>query len=340
MSKDSKRFDPNAAAAQGSGIFGLPHGPKDARLILVPVPFDATTSYGGGASAGPEAILAASKQVDLFDLQNGKPYEQGICMLEDVDEIRALSKRARKLALPILEKGFASAKDKKAVAAVNQAGAKVNAMVARTVTRWLDKGKLVGVVGGDHSVPFGAIEAIAERNPGLGILHVDAHADLRHAYEGFEWSHASIMDNVVRKIPKVARIVQVGIRDFCEEELLAIQSSAGRVVTHFDLEWQRKMARGTAFLELCKEAVAALPGAVYVSFDIDGLDPALCPNTGTPVAGGLSFAQACLLLEAVVESGRKIVGFDLNEVAPGEVGEWDANVGARVLYKLCGFALR
>lgn len=340
MGKDSKRFDPNAAATAGSGIFGLPHGPKDARLILVPVPFDATTSYGGGASGGPEAILAASKQVDLYDLQNGRPYEHGIHMLEDDGGVLELSKKARKKALPILAKGGPGPKDAKDLAAVTAAGAAVNAHVGATVERWLAKGKLVGVVGGDHSVPFGAIAALAKRHPGLGILHVDAHADLRHAYEGFEWSHASIMDNVIRKVPGVARIVQVGIRDFCEEELTAVRTSEGRIVTHFDLAWQRRMAGGEHFLSLCREAVEALPREVYVSFDVDGLDPALCPHTGTPVAGGLSFPQACLLLEAVVESGRRIVGFDLNEVAPGPDDEWDANVGARLLYKLCGFALR
>src|SRR5262249_12119223 len=229
----------------------------------------------------------------------------------------------------------------KAVAEIDRAGERVNAHVRATVERWLARDKLVGVVGGDHSVPFGAIEAIAKRFPGVGILHVDAHADLRRAYEGFEWSHASIMDNVVRKVPGVARLVQVGIRDFCEEELDAVRASEGRVVTHFDLDWQRRMLRGETFGKLCEAAVAALPREVWVSFDVDGLDPALCPHTGTPVPGGLSFAQACVLLETLVESGRRIVGFDLNEVAPGPDGdEWDANVGARLLYKLCGFALR
>ena len=341
MRKDTKAFDPNAAAAEDAGIFGLPHGPEQSQLILVQAPFDATTSYGGGAAGGPAAILQASKQVDLYDLQNGKPYERGICMLGDDAGILELSIVTRALALPILEKGGASPGDRKTVAEVDRAGAKVNEHVRAAVAHWLDAGKLVGVVGGDHSVPFGAIAEVAARHPGVGILHVDAHADLRRAYEGFEWSHASIMDNVVRKVPQVARLVQVGIRDFCEEELDTVRASDGRIVTHFDLDWQRKMLRGAAFSGLCEEAISALPQSVYVSFDIDGLDPALCPHTGTPVPGGFTFAQACLLLETLVESGRRIVGFDLNEVAPGAEGdEWDANVGARVLYKLCGFALR
>jgi agmatinase len=196
------------------------------------------------------------------------------------------------------------------------------------------------LVGGDHSTPFGAIEAVADRHPGLGVLHVDAHADLRVAYEGFEWSHASIMYNVVAKLPDVARLVQVGIRDLCEAEYDVIKGSKRRVITHFDAELATRRLAGESWAGQCERIVDALPGEVYVSFDIDGLDPALCPNTGTPVPGGLSFAEANYLIGALVRSGRRIVGFDLNEVAPGPDSEWDANVGMRLLYKMIGWALR
>jgi agmatinase len=193
---------------------------------------------------------------------------------------------------------------------------------------------------GDHAVPFGAIAAHAARHPAMGILHVDAHADLRHAYGGFTWSHASIMDNVVRRIPEVP-LVQVGVRDFCEEELDAIRAAGPRIRTFFDRELRTERLRGTSFATQVDRIVACLPEEVYVSFDIDGLDPKLCPHTGTPVPGGLDFAQACYLLAAVVASARRIVGFDLVEVAPGPDGdEWDGNVGARLLYKLIGWALR
>ncbi len=330
-------FDPNAAAA-ADGIFGLPHGAAGSALHLLPVPFAATVSYGGGAERGPAAILAASRQVDLFDLQTGRPYERGIFLLPADPRIEAAHARARQLATSIIAAGGAGPADAAAVAEVDAAGRLVNEIVQAGVGQILEQGRLPGVIGGDHSIPFGAIRAAALRHPGLGILHVDAHADLRRAYEGFRWSHASIMDNVLRDIPEVGRLVQVGIRDFCQEEFERIQASEGRVVTHFDLEWQRRRFTGTTFDALCQEAVAALPERVWVSFDIDGLDPALCPGTGTPVPGGLQFAEACHLLAVLAGSGRRIVGFDLNEVAPGE-GEWDANVGARLLYKLCGFAL-
>ena len=336
-------FDPNAAAPADSGIFGLPHDPDAAEVVLVPVPFDATTSYRQGTADGPAAILAASHQVDLYDLQTGRPYQRGIAMLPADPAVATANELCRALAAPIIAKGGADPSepaDTSALAEIERRMAELNAGLRGTVTALFAAGKLPGVVGGDHSVPLGAIAAAGARFQDLGILHVDAHADLRVAYEGFRYSHASIMDNVLREVPAVRRIVQVGIRDFCEQEFAAIEASEGRVITHFDLAWQRRLAAGETLRGLLDEAVGALPQDVWVSFDIDGLDPALCPHTGTPVPGGLSFATAALLLERLVASGRRIIGFDLNEVAPGPEGdEWDANVGARVLYKLCGFAL-
>lgn len=331
-------FDPDGAAAPGSGIFGLPHPEEQAAVVLVPVPFAATVSYGTGAENGPAAILQASRQVDLYDLQFGRVYEAGIHLRRAGDFLAALHARAREQAAAVIERGGAG-RDDAAVRAVDAAGQRVNAWVQEQVDSVLAARRIPGVLGGDHSVPFGAIAAAAGRFPGLGILHVDAHADLRVAYEGFQWSHASIMDNVLRQLPGVARIVQVGIRDFCEQELDSIHGSGGRVVTHFDREWHRRRFLGEPFDRLCREVVEALPNEVWVSFDIDGLDPALCPNTGTPVPGGLQFAEAVHLLGTLAQSGRRIVGFDLVEVAPGD-GEWDANVAARLLYAMCGAALR
>jgi agmatinase len=334
-------FDPNAAAAPDSGIFGLPHTPDEARVVLIPVPWEATVSYGGGTSKGPAAVLEASKQVDLLDLETGKPYEVGIALLPEAAQVVAWNEAAKRAAAPVIEVGGADGDPKLAanVREVEALGERLNAWVEAETTRWLERGKLVGLLGGDHSTPFGAIAAHARRYPGLGILHFDAHADLRDAYEGFRWSHASIMKNVLDRIPGVERIVQVGIRDLCEEELHEIEASAGRVKAFFDVDLKARLQDGEPWAKIARSVVAELPQQVYVSFDIDGLDPALCPNTGTPVVGGLSFSEATCVMKEVVKSGRRIVGFDLNEVAPGE-DEWDANVGARVLYKEIGFALK
>ncbi len=337
-------FDPSAPARPDSGIFCLPHTPDQAEVILIPVPWEVTTSYRAGTAGGPAAILAASRQIDLYDVETGRPYLVGIAMLEESAEVRAWNHEGRRLAEQVIAVGGAIAgvpELERAAARVDELGARLNDWLRAETERWLDAGRVVGVVGGDHSVPFGAIAAIADRHPGLGILHLDAHADLRDAYEQFTWSHASIMFNVLRRIPAVGRIVQVGIRDLCEAEVEVIRTSAGRVITHFDAELARRRFGGEGWAAQCERIIEPLPEQVYVSFDIDGLDPTLCPHTGTPVPGGLSFAEAQLLIGAVMRSGRRIVGFDLNEVAPDPRGDqWDANVAMRVLYKLIGWTLR
>ncbi len=339
-------FDPNDAAQPGSGIFGLPFSIKNARVAVLPVPFDATTSYRKGAAKGPEALLEASRQIDLFDLETGKPYEQGIAMVElpkaVARGIKRFNDQATRLAKPVIEAGGAGSSKKLQanLEQVNDLCQRLNSFVYINAKSLLAQGKLVALVGGDHATPFGSIKAHAEAHPGMGVLHVDAHADLRQAFEGFTWSHASIMYNVVHQIPEVKRLVQVGIRDFCEDEFHLSRGSKGRIHTFFDAELARERLTGTPWRKQCERIAEKLPKDVYISFDIDGLDPALCPNTGTPVPGGLSFHEACLLIATVAESGRRIVGVDLNEVAPGRNGdEWDANVGARLLYKLIGWML-
>lgn len=336
-------FDPNAAAAADSGVFGLSDRPEAARVVLIPVPFDATTSYRRGTANGPAAILEASRQVDLFDLDTGRPYEAGIAMLDEDLWVRELNDRARAFADPVIEAAGVIAGDAallQTLAQTNACSQELNQWVSKTASEWLAQGKLVGTVGGDHSTPLGLIGAVAQKIGPIGVLHFDAHADLRDAFEGFTYSHASIMRNVVREVPGVSKLVQVGIRDFCEEEYDFIRSSEGRIETFFDTNLKRELFRGEPWRVLCHRIVSALPQRVFISFDIDALEPWLCPNTGTPVPGGLTFEQAIAVVEELVRSGRTIVGFDVNEVSPGADGDqWDGNVGARVLYKLIGWAL-
>jgi agmatinase len=336
-------FDADAAAQPGTGIFGLPHSIEEAGVVVVPVPFEATTSYGGGTVDGPAAVWSASRQVDLFDLEMGRAYRRGIAMLEESAEVRAWNDEARGEAAKVIARGGVNGDPGLAAAAgrVNELGARLNEWLRGTVAEHLGRGKLVATVGGDHSVAFGAIAATAERHPGMGVLQLDAHADLRDAYEGFVWSHASIMYNVCERIPGVARLVQVGIRDVGESEYQYITESGGRVIGHFDAVLAEERMGGANWAAQVRRIVEGLPPKVYLSFDIDGLDPTLCPHTGTPVPGGLDFAMVCHLVAAVARSGRTIVGLDLVEVAPGTDGdEWDGNVGARLLYKMIGWALR
>jgi agmatinase len=333
-------FDPSAAAQPGSGVFGLPNTEDDAAVVLLPVPFDATTSYGKGAANGPSAILEASRQVDLFDLETGRPYEAGIFMLEESADVRAWNEEANRFSTRVIEAAgnvAGHAELENALHKTNELSARVNDFTYRESKRLIAKKKIVGLVGGDHAVPFGCIQAHAEAYPGMAVLHFDAHADLRDAYEGFAWSHASIMNNVVREC-RIDKLVQVGIRDLSEDEFDYIEASE-KIVAFYDVDLKRAQRRGETWDSIASRIAESLPKQVYISFDIDGLDPANCPHTGTPVPGGLSFHEAVAIVEAVVRSGRTIVGFDLNEVAPGPDDEWDANVGARMLYKLIGWTL-
>ena len=157
--------------------------------------------------------------------------------------------------------------------------------------------------------------------------------------EGFEFSHASIMFNVLRDVPSVKKIAQVAVRDFSGTEA-ALAASSARVATFDDLSLAAAMFRGETWDALCRRIVDALPHEVYVSFDIDGLTFENCPHTGTPVCGGLTFNQAVWLLDTLVRSGRRIIGFDVVEVAPAPEAKVDAITGARMLWKLCNLTLK
>src|SRR5262245_19655031 len=268
-------FDPNAAARPESGIFGLPEDPQGALVHVVGVPFDATTSFRKGTAGGPEAIRAASRQVDLYDHLNGRPYEAGIWMAPVDPRVQHWNEEATRAAEPVIAAGGVrdDARLKKAAEKVDAIQVELNRWVEERADEILDRGKLCALVGGDHSVPFGAIQAHATRHRGLGLLHFDAHADLRPAYEGFTWSHASILRNVCERIDGVARLVQVGIRDFSEEERDFIHASNGRIQTLFDLEWADARHSGHNPKALVRRTLEPLPESVYVTFDVDGLDP-------------------------------------------------------------------
>lgn len=347
---DLSRFDVTGAGDPNGSIFGLPYSADECSIVLLPVPWEATTSYGRGTAGGPAAIRAASAQLDLFDLELaqlglGQPWQFGIHMLEESSKVRAWNEHASARALPIIARGGDLGDDAELLTAhteVENRSRELDRWVEKEVRAGIDDERIVGVVGGDHSVAFGSIAAHAARWPGLGILHIDAHADLRNAYEGFERSHASVFHNVMTRIDGVGKLVQVAIRDVSADEH-AWAAAEPRIASYYDVDMRRRLAEGETWRKLCTEIVAGLPQHVYVTFDIDGLDPALCPGTGTPVPGGLAYWEATSLLCELVRAGKTVVGFDLVEVAPrvvdGVVDEWDGNVGARLLYKLCGIAL-
>lgn len=334
---NSTKFDFSAVGVSNGNFFGFPYTIAESSIVLLPVSWDVTTSYGGGAAKGPKAIMDASVQLDFYDFDVPNAPYIGVGTVPLNKNWKRLSKHYRaKAALIIdyLETGKVLTDDLLTLQnEINEASNTLNKEVYEQTKQLLAQNKLVGLVGGDHSTPFGHIKAIAEKHDSIGILQIDAHADLRKAYEGFQHSHASIMYNVMQ-LPTISKLVQVGIRDICEDEIELAQSD-NRIIMFDDYTLKQNEFNGVNWQLQCEAIINTLPEKVYISFDIDGLSPDLCPNTGTPVAGGLSFHQAVYLIKVLAKSGKTIVGFDLNEVSPGKDDEWDANVGARMLYKLC-----
>lgn len=330
-------YDPNGLG-NSENIFALPFDEATADLVLLPVPWEVTVSYAAGTANGPGHIKEASTQVDLFQKDIKDAWKMGIALLDPIKDMRNKSDIHRALAeqyINLLELGEEESEaGQEMLKKINKACAEMVKQVKESTTKQLDKGKLVGLIGGDHSTPLGFIQALAEKHESFGVLQLDAHMDLRKAYEDFEYSHASISYNFM-KLPQVEQLVQVGIRDFCEEEYKYAERNSDRVSIFYDEDIKNGIFDGESWNIISERIIRELPQKVYISFDIDALNPELCPNTGTPVPGGLKFSEAIYLLQRLVKSGKEIIGFDLNEVAPGETGDWNGNVGARLLYKLC-----
>lgn len=340
-----ENFDPNAPGLKDNNIFGLPPMEKEAEVIVIPVPWEVTVSYRPGTSRGPEQVMEASLQVDLFDADLPGQWKKGIYMLPIDQEIKNKSDYLRscaELVIDSLSEGFEVENNQQLSSKmdeVNQGGIELKSWLKETAGRYLNQGKKVALLGGDHSTPLGFLHSLAEKHGDFAVLQIDAHADLRRAYEGFQYSHASIMYNILEEIPAVTKLVQVGIRDYCDEEFEAITKSQGRIVTFFDRDLKAGAYQGKTWDQQTDEIIRELPERIYISFDIDGLDPKLCPNTGTPVPGGFELEQVFYLFGKIHKAGKQLIGFDLNEVSCGAQGadSIDPIVGARVLYKLCNY---
>lgn len=338
---DHTTFDVNSAGNPNNNIFGLPFTEEESRLVILPVPWEVTVSFGAGTARASEHVFKASLQVDLYDFDNPEGWKQGFFMRPLDKKILLKSDFLRKeaeLYIDCVSKAEDVDSNKfmcKSLRDINEGSKLMNNWVYEQTKALLNADKLVGLLGGDHSTPLGYWKAIAEKHGDFGILQIDAHCDLREAYEDLTYSHASITYNGLKEIPQLQKVVQVGVRDFSPGEFEFIQSSNGRVVTYFDNNIKERQYDGESWRSICDEIISQLPQKVYISFDIDGLDPKLCPNTGTPVQGGFEAEQINYLFSRLKKSGRQIVGFDLVEIGVGSELEWDANVGARQLWKLC-----
>ena len=244
---------------------------ETAKYVLIPVPYDGTSTFVKGADKGPQAIIEASDSLELYDtIYEMEAYTAGI--FTDT---------------PVLDLATPEAM--------------VNAVYARTC-RFMDRGKTVGLLGGEHSVSVGAIRAAKERYPNLSVLQIDAHADLRDEYHHSPFNHACVM----RRAQEMGvHVVQVGIRNVCIEEKPNIVEDNifyAHQIVGADPEWMDR-------------ACARLTDEVYLTIDLDGLDPSVLPATGTPLPGGLSWYELTRFIDKVAKN-RRIVGFDVVELCP------------------------
>ena len=272
-----------------------PDEPGRPGVTLIPVPYDATTSYRTGSRDGPRAIIRASRELEDYDLElDGDISAAGIRTAPELEPFAG---------------GPEGMIDR----------------VDRAVTGALIDGAIVGLLGGDHSITVGAVRAFERRHPDLSVLYLDAHADLRDEYQGSPWSHAC----VARRVLELCPVVEVGVRSLSEPERRFID--AEDLPVYF---WPNETADVAGILP---EIANRLSDTVYVSIDLDVLDPSIMAAVGTPEPGGMSWHAATGLLRHVAER-KRIVGFDVVELSPGEGPEACAFTAAKLAYKLIGYA--
>lgn len=268
---------------------------ENARVLIWPVPFEKTVSYGHGAALGPRAIIDASRNMELYDEEiGGETCSIGIHTLPAIDGEREPPQMMQ--------------------------------AVEAQAAKWLESGKFLCMLGGEHSITPPVVRAHARKFANLSVLQIDAHADLRDAYDGTPFSHASAMRRVLETCPAV----QVGIRSFCAAEALAIPLLKTRVLLAKDIVGKTGWIEG---------AIDALTPNVYLTIDIDGLDLSLAPDTGTPEPGGLGWYETLALIRRLAEK-RNVVGMDCVEVSGGTASRITAFTASKLIYKTLGYVFR
>lgn len=273
-----------------------------AQIVIVQAPYEHTVSYGGGTKKGPKAIIDASAYVEFYDDET----DRELCFDLGIATDKPLA--------------FGAATDSKALA-----------IIQKRVAQLLAKEKFVVTLGGEHTISAAPIAAHLEHYPTMSVLQFDAHSDLRDSYQGSKYSHASVMARVAEMMPP-KRITQVGIRALCSEERAFIREN--KVNTFF----ASALHKGDHGKNWAKKVVQTLGKDVYITFDVDALDPAIMPSTGTPEPDGLTYHEALEVVREVVRSGRRVVGMDVVELAPVPKVTHPDLTTARLLYKMLNLA--
>jgi len=266
---------------------------ENSQIVIIPVPYDGTSTCGKGADKWPEAIIEASGHMELYDIEtDSQVFLDGIYTDGTVG-------------------GFDSPED-------------MSAAVLKAVSAWIKKGKFPVLVGGEHSVSIGSIQAQADFHEDLTVLQLDAHTDLRDEYEGSKFNHACVMARVRERCP----IVQVGIRSMDAAERSTIEPER--------IFFAKDMYNNRTWIDT---VVAALSEKVYITIDLDVFDPAIMPSTGTPEPGGLGWYDVLALLKAVAAQ-RTITGFDVVELCPNKHNKAPDFLAAKLIYKLLSYVFK
>lgn len=342
----NKEFDPNTITPDNGNYFGLSLNPEEAALVLLSAPWDLTTSLRFGSSYAPDAIIEASRYVDFYEPLAPNTWRKGIATAPIDYSIQDLSHRLRSDAEGVIkmhdELGISVLDNlmyERRLRRVNEGSVEVNDNIFKQTSHWLEMGKIVGLVGGDQSVSYGIVRALGYKYEKLGLLHIDSKCDMHEAYQGFDFSHASTMYNILRDVPQVEKLVAVGVQEFSPIEWeRSVDDKRVSLYTAQDI-WSRQFD-GDTWANIVNGIIEELPNDVYLSLDIDGLENECSPNKGHLTAGGLSFHQVVFLMERIVASGRRIVGFDITEVVPSMDNKAEMRVVARLLFKMCSMALK
>ncbi|MEL6539202.1 MAG: arginase family protein [Bacteroidota bacterium] len=319
-------------------LFGTSCTPSEASVVVIPIPWGVTAPSRSSAALGPDHILKASYQVKSFPTAYANGTKLGIAMLPIPHNWKMISDSLRHHTLGhihAVESGSSILKFKASLAKkVDQYAYELKEQTKVRAHTYLKQEKMVVTLGGDHSTSLGLIEAMADHYNNMGILHIGANPAMHQAYQGVKHSHASTIYNVL-ELAHVVQVVQIGLRDCTPEEQRMVQLHEGRVHPFYHSSLKQQQLQGATWHELCMPIIKLLPDRVYINFNINGLDPKLCPSTGAPVPNGLELDEVYYLIDNIVKAGKQIVGADLCEVAPGENMDWDAQVGSRVLQYLC-----
>ena len=299
------------------------------QIFIYPVPWDITTTFHHGTAQGPEQIQAVFHQLDethpFTSNVNDLVFESASQRIVDLQSKHTSNSRSIidtcNQNKPLTQMQEVSLK------AINQASEEMNHIVYSDCLKLLDRGPVI-LCGGEHGVGVGYIRALAEQYDSFGVLQIDAHMDCRLKYFGYDYSHASVMTHY-STTNGLESITQVGIRDYDVTEI-EFQQSSNTVFNVFkDYDIHKRLFEGDNWRGICKDIIKPLPNNLFISLDIDGLSPELCPGTGTPVPGGISFNQCLYLLEMIFQE-KSIIGAEVVEIC-NDHSNWGATVGARFL---------